>query len=214
MTGRIIPLRGDPHERIQTLLPWFVTGRLDSDEQAEVAAHLASCPHCREEEVLERRLASEISRMSPPIDQGWSALKARIAAANRRPRWRAGRGADAQSTRRWNVTWLLAAQAAMLIAAVVWVAVDAPGGSRGAYHTLSGPASTSQGNALLMVRPDTTQAVLRADLDGGRARIVDGPTAAGAYVLRVAPADRAAFLTRLRGRPEVIVAEPLDGGAP
>src|SRR5579871_5427395 len=78
MTGRIIPLRGQPHERIQALLPWFVTERLDPSERAEVEAHLAGCQDCRMEERLERRLNAEVAAMPMDIEQSWARMRARL----------------------------------------------------------------------------------------------------------------------------------------
>src|ERR1019366_9272024 len=83
--GRIIPLRGEPHERIQSLLPWFVTNRLDMAERAEVEAHLSGCADCRAEERLERRLGAEVATMPMDVEQSWAGLRARLdsPAANR-----------------------------------------------------------------------------------------------------------------------------------
>jgi superfamily II RNA helicase len=61
-----------------------------------------------------------------------------------------------------------------------------------------------------MFRPDTTERDLRAALVADQARLVDGPTAAGAYVLSVPGARRAAILTALRRRSGVVMAEPID----
>jgi hypothetical protein len=35
--------------RISELLPWYVTGKLDPTETAEVSAHIQSCSSCRDE---------------------------------------------------------------------------------------------------------------------------------------------------------------------
>jgi hypothetical protein len=51
---------------------------------------------------------------------------------------------------------------------------------------------------------------LRAALDGVDARLVDGPTASGAYVVHLDSDGRADALERLRGLPQVMLAEPLD----
>src|SRR5271170_3452965 len=90
MTGHIIPLRGDPHQRIQSLLPWFVTNRLDADERAEVAAHLDACQDCRAEERLERRLAAEVAAMPMDVEQSWARLRARLERPSADPGPRSG----------------------------------------------------------------------------------------------------------------------------
>jgi hypothetical protein len=45
------------------------------------------------------------------------------------------------------------------------------------------------------------------------ARIVDGPTASGAYVVRITPASRAQALDGLRSTPQIVLAEPIDPGS-
>ncbi|HEX7384990.1 MAG TPA: hypothetical protein VF291_11800, partial [Burkholderiaceae bacterium] len=65
------------------------------------------------------------------------------------------------------------------------------------------------GDVVVMFRADATEAELRAALHAGGARIVDGPTAAGAWVLDVPPGRRAAALAALRSQPSVTLAQPL-----
>ena len=234
MTGHIIPLRGDPHQRIQSLLPWFVTDRLDAAERAEVEAHLSGCPDCRAEERLERRLADEVAAMPMDIEQSWARLRARLEhpSANPSPRsgggfaaaWR-GLGRSLQRRPPW-MGWAMAAQAAVMIllVGVVWPRPGAsPGPASGAdarnqapaYHALGAAASPRTGNVVVMFRPDISERDLRAALLENQARLTDGPTAAGAYVLSVPGARRAEILTTLRRRPGVVTAEPIDpAGAP
>ena len=56
------------------------------------------------------------------------------------------------------------------------------------------------------------QDTIRAALDETHARLVDGPTATGAFLLHVAETDRDRILASLRGSPRVILAEPVDSG--
>ena len=64
-----------------------------------------------------------------------------------------------------------------------------------------------------MFRPDARDVDLRSALTKAGARVVDGPTATGAYVVRIAPAGRAQALDRLRATPQVALAEPIDPGS-
>jgi Putative zinc-finger len=227
MTGHIIPLRGDPHQRIQSLLPWFVTDRLDADERAEVETHLSACPDCRAEERLERRLAAEVAAMPVDVEQSWARLRARLErpSANRGPRsgrrlaaaWR-GLGRGLGGARPW-IGWAMAAQAAVmvLLLGVVWPRHGQPSGPASPgpgvdarYHTLGAAPSQRTGNVVVMFRPETSERDLRAALLADQARLVDGPTAAGAYVLSVPPASRDAILATLRQRSGVVMAEPID----
>jgi len=65
----------------------------------------------------------------------------------------------------------------------------------------------------VMFRPDTRDSDLRAALTKAGARVVDGPTASGAYVVRIAPANRAQALDGLRAMPQIVLAEPIDPGS-
>jgi hypothetical protein len=231
MTGRIIPLRGEPHERIQALLPWFVTDRLDAAERAEVEAHLSGCVDCRAEERLERRLSAEVAAMPMDVEQSWARLRARLD----RPSPYQGRGAGGRLAAAWRgfgrrlrggpprtarpaqgrppwMAWAMAGQAALMVAlfAMVWPHAGSTPGAGARYHTLGAASSARVGNVVVMFRPDTPERDLRAAFVADQARLVDGPTAAGAYVLNVPQARRASALAALRRRAGVVMAEPID----
>ena len=80
------------------------------------------------------------------------------------------------------------------------------------YHALSAPAPAAapRGDVIVAsVREAQAQDLSRALRDSG-ARLVDGPTAADAYVL-AAPAGRArAVLAKLRANDDIVMAEPID----
>jgi hypothetical protein len=221
MTGRIIPLRGEPHERIQALLPWFVSDRLDASERTEVETHLSSCPECRAEERLERRLGAQVAAMPVDVEQSWARLRAQL---DRSPRAGArGSGGVAATWRRlgrslrggpaW-IGWAMAAQVALMVLLLGLVAPRAGPSAAGVdarYHALATASSPRIGNVVVMFRPETPERDLRAALLAGQVRVVDGPTAAGAYVLYVPEARRTAALTTLRRRGDVVMAEPIGG---
>jgi len=234
MTGHIIPLRGEPHERIQALLPWFVTDRLDVAERAEVEAHLSGCADCRAEERLERRLSAEVAAMPMDVEQSWARLRTRLD----RPPPQRGRGSGGGLAGAWRglgrrmrggpawmaqpahggppwMGWAMAGQAALMVALLVmlWPHAGSAPGVGAPYHTLGAASPARVGNVVVMFRPDTPERDLRAALVADEARLVDGPTAAGAYVVNVPQARRASALTALRRRAGVIMAEPIDAGA-
>ena len=60
--------------------------------------------------------------------------------------------------------------------------------------------------------PQTSEQTFRETLNASHARLVDGPTAADAYVLRVSPGERDAALATLRRRPDITLAQPIDAG--
>jgi anti-sigma factor RsiW len=211
MTGRIIPLHGDRHRQIQALLPWYAAGALDAAETAEVRDHLAACAECQAELAAERRLTEEMRAAeleagpAGGVDASWRRF--RQAAAAERPR----RPLPAFAPGWLRPGWLplaFAAQACALV--VVGAFLGRTFAPAPAYHALSAPVPVRQGNAVVVFRPETPERTLRQILVSGRARLVDGPTDANAYVIATDEAERAAVLARFRARPEVVLAEPVD----
>src|SRR5690242_15210109 len=74
----IIRLRGSPHERTQSLLPWYVNDTLEVDERAEVESHLADCAECRGDVAAERALAAGVAGIPVDMEHGWASLDARL----------------------------------------------------------------------------------------------------------------------------------------
>lgn len=208
--GRIIQMQGDPHHQTQRLLPWYVNGRLDADEAALVEAHLEQCAECQEELQSDRTLGSQISSLSMDVELGWAALRQKVdAAPRRRP------ASPLQVLRRpISIGWALAAQlaAAALILAVGlpdYFSSDGVSPDRPTYHALGAAPVAQTGNVVVLFRPDTSLRDVRAALVQADARLVDGPTASGAYVLHVAEGNRAAALKRLRAARQIVLAEPI-----
>jgi len=209
--AEIIRLRGSPHEQAQQLLPWYVTGTLEADETAMVEAHLAECAECRADLVAERVLAREVAALPLDVEHAWSTLSDRIDAAGP-PRRLAE---PVPFLRRkvamgWALGGLLAAAAAVAFAVVVVPGAPSPAGET--YRVLGSAPTAAPGNALVMFKPDARDGDLRAALTKAGARIVDGPTASGAYVVRIAPGSRALALDGLRATPQIVLAEPIDPG--
>jgi len=205
--ANIIRLHGDPHQQIETLLPWYVNGTLDAEETALVEGHLAECAACRAELEAEKALAVDIAALPPEADQSWSALRAQVEAPSPVRRLRDGRSLLRRPVA---IGWALAAQAASLAAvgAVLWLAVNPV---KPAYHALSAPAAAAPGNVVVIFKPTTSEQDLRAVLQQSHARLVDGPTASDAYVLHVASNERPAALSKLRADAHIVLAEPIDG---
>ena len=65
----------------------------------------------------------------------------------------------------------------------------------------------------MLFAPDTAERDLRAALNRAGAKLVDGPTASGAYVVELSASQRAAALEHLRASRHVVLAEPIDGSA-
>jgi hypothetical protein len=81
------------------------------------------------------------------------------------------------------------------------------------YHTLGSAPPPATGNAIVIFRPDTSEQELRQTLNANGARLVDGPTAADAYVLHLPAERRDAVLVRLRADHDVVLAEPINAEA-
>jgi hypothetical protein len=207
--ARIIRLHGSPHDDAQRLLPWYVTGELDAEDLALVDGHLPDCAECRADLELERRLMSELAALPLPEHE-----EAVMPAASLLPRRRPIRTALNELwqnlTRPVAVGWALAAQAVLVVGAFSVVPFLARPVT---YQALSAPqpvAATMTGNIIVTFRPDLREQDLRRILNHMGARLVDGPTAADAYILRVSPEQRPAVLARLRAERQVVVAQPID----
>lgn len=205
----VVSIEADEHGRIQALLPWYARGQLSRDEREEVRDHLDACPACRAELDLEAPLRAVLASQAVVSPPDPAASLARLHA-------QIDRQHDAQSptpTRfRW-MPWALGLQTVALASVVgLWVSErPAPAVSAAPYVGLSAPATAAPaGDALVIFRPDTTEAALRSLLQAQQARIVSGPTEAGAYLLQVQPQG----LAGLQASPLVQMAAPLRAQQP
>jgi hypothetical protein len=224
MSGQILHLEPDPHAAVQRLLPWYLTGRLDTPEHDAVEAHLAQCPECRAELETERQwqLLQPGHGAQVDVEDGWARMRARLAgdavprfadtpapAPHRRrwlpPAWRAGPRLPARA-------W--AAPALLSVALVVAiVSTSRPAAVVGDYHALAAP-DPAGATAVVRFRPDATEAQIRHGLKDSGARLVDGPTVSDAYVVRLPREHYAAALDKLRKAPGVALVEALESASP
>lgn len=203
--GELHHLRGDPHEATMLLLPWYVTGQIEPGDRLLVDTHLAACAECRAELAAERRLRQAVADAPAAPESGWERLAADLAAP----------APPKQLPRRFvlRAGGLLAAQAAVVLLGVgiLLHLQRAPAPSPASpYHALGASEARPAGNILVMFAPEAREAALRHAIEASRARLVDGPTEAGAYLLAIAPEQRAAAIARLRAQPEVVLAQPVD----
>lgn len=202
--GELHHLRGDPHEATMLLLPWYVSGAIEAGDRLLVEAHLPQCDECRTELAAERRLCTAVADLPAAAPGGWERLAADLAAPaapQRLPRRFAARAG-----------WMLGAQAALLLLGIGFVLQyrQAAAPDAQTYHALGSPDARPTGNILVMFAPETREAALRKAIAASQARLVDGPTAAGAYLLAIDPARRSAAIARLRAAPGVVMVEPID----
>lgn len=207
--GNIIPLCDDPHLETQRLLPWYVVGKLDDDERKKIDAHLAACDECRTELQLERRLASEVANLSLNTEIGWTDLSRRLSS---RPAKRHAARDMAMSVvqslgRPRRFGWFLAGQTAVVL---LVAALLVPFNESAPYRTLGSAPAETAGNVIVIFQPDATVSDLRQVLEDSGARLVDGPTTAGAYVIHVPDDKRSLVVDSLRTNKDVVLAEPID----
>lgn len=211
MTENIIRMPGNMHREIQLLLPWYVTQRIDATDAARIEAHLAACPECRADLDRERRLDRALGQAPADVDSGWRAMRDRLglddAPETAEP---AEHGVTVLAPRPRHRTWFGWAAAAQLAAALVAAVVFIPRDGGPTYHAL-GAATAPVGNLIVVFKPDTTERVLRQTLRSNGARLVDGPSAANAYLLSVPASQRDTRVTALRDTASVVLAEPIDG---
>lgn len=215
----------DDRQEIETLLPWFVTGKLDAADHQRVERYLRDHPDMQRQIVLAREESAETvagaESLGSPSRASFDRLMAQVAV---QPRRRAGllealtphfeRIAD------W-ITGLSRPQiGAMAAAAALVVAVQgaslvylATGSSPSrTYETASGggDAKADQGTfALVSFRPTATAAEVTAALAELDVQIVAGPRAGGIWRVRLSPEalaqDQAeARLAILRARNTVV----------
>ncbi|MFL6709520.1 MAG: zf-HC2 domain-containing protein [Massilia sp.] len=196
------------HGTVAPLLPWSLTGTLADDEQALVERHLQECAACRDDLAWQRQLQQAMPL--PPgqldVDAALARMLPRLEAPPAQlPWWR-------RLERPW-LAWLAGGQAvalavlAMLLLSPFRLAPPAD------YRAL-GAGGARSGELVIQFRADTTEAEMRRILQESGARIKDGPTAQGAFVLSAPGGDSRAVLQALRRERAVVLAETLGGPAP
>lgn len=187
---RLRAFPGEDHRQVRALLPWYVTGQLEDAEALRVEAHLDSCRACQTELAVERRLRDAI--LSAPMEEGRESSP---------PRRRFAFGAAA----------IGAIAASIATVAVTTLSPPHPPAQHVIYRTLGDPAAPAVGELVVLFDPTLPEGEMSAILARAHARIVDGPTAQGAYVLRVPHGSREAALATLRSAPGVRLAQSLGG---
>ncbi len=126
------------------------------------------------------------------------------------PWWRK-LAANEASSLRW------AALAQCLIIAALALLLARPEPQAASYRAMGASdtsgAATGAGNVVVIFAPGISEQDLRRTLQAQDARIVDGPTVTGAYVLSIPAEGRSQALHALRASTAVQLAEPLDAGA-
>jgi len=192
------------HEAVQRLLPWMLSGTLDSDELEFIQPHLDACDQCQQDLDWQRKVAEAGPASDPALDpeRAFAALLPRLgpqqAAVGVLQRWRAAFAANSPWLR-----WTAVAQLATIGVLAALLARPAPD-----YRAL-GAAPAPAGDAVIVFKPDTSEREMRRILQASGARVVDGPTVTDAYILALPPGQAAGALQRLGAESAVSLASPL-----
>lgn len=206
--GNLLHLH-DSHGRVQRLIPWFVNGSLDESDEELVNAHCRECGECRADVAGEKELREAIASMPSGADRGWTGLRDKVL-QRRSP---AERWIGWSLRRPVALGWAMAGQLAVGASVAAAFLTLAPAEPEPGYRLLASPDQEGSGNVIVLFAPDTTEATLRFTLKAVDGRIVGGPTASGAYVLRVAERDQVKAISQLRAAGAVLLAEPLSPGS-
>lgn len=214
----------DDRQEIETLLPWFVTGKLDAADRQRVERYLRDHPDMQRQVVLAREESAETvagaESLGAPSRASFERLLAQVAAEPRRTGVLEAVAPYFERIADWITSLSRPQIGAMAAAAALVVAVQAASlvylatGSSPShtYQTASGgsDAKADQGTfALVSFRPTATAADVTAALAELNMQIVAGPRAGGIWRVRLSPEalaqDQAeARLAALRAKATVI----------
>lgn len=210
----------DPERaEIEALLPWYVSGTLDREEEARVTRYLEAHPEMAPLVALTREERDETiagnEAVGAPSRHALNRLMAQVGEAER-ARGHAPTPATGSLLSRLvdrvagflqglappQLAFVAAAALALIVAQGVTLGVMMGPSDPGGYTTASGgtDAPTAAGTfALVRFAPGATAAAISEMLIDMEASIVDGPKAGGIYRLRIAATvlDEAAAKARL-----------------
>jgi anti-sigma factor RsiW len=198
----ILKLADAAHARSEVLLPWYVNGTLDAAERAFVESHVGQCERCRTDIARLRSIAEDVREfdIDPDRDRALGRLSTRLDAADD---GEAPFGANARQ-RGLSALWRDARVLRVLV--ILQVGALAALGAIGLrtvpdveYRTLAAPTgSADRGRLIVAFDSAQPEVVIRRVLVAANARVVDGPTGDGLYVIEVAAARAPAVAEQLR----------------
>jgi len=221
----------DTHVQVWDLLPWYVNGTLDDNEQRLVKAHLLHCRRCHTElsrcqntvsavhwdrEQSWQQKPDQLNRLFGQIDQLESADSSTDRSSSNRftlhfshlYTWLEGN----LSLPRWSLA-VPAALAMALTAALVFQSAPPESEFYGTLTSAGEALDAEQQRLQVIFSPDSTSSEITRllqslDVD---ARIIDGPTAQGRFTVAI-KADQSVELSQLasnlQSHPEVLFAQP------
>jgi len=205
----ILKLADAAHARSEVLLPWYVNGTLDAAERAFVESHVAQCERCRADIVRLRAIAEEVRELDvdPDRDLALDRLSVRLDGADA-----VGIPLPPVPPRRRGLSALWDDARVLRMLVVLQVGALGALGAIGLrtvpeieYRTLAAPAaSTDRGRLIVAFDSAQPEIAIRRVLVAADARLVDGPTGDGLYVIEVAAARASAVAEQLRQSSAVV----------
>ena len=206
MTAHTTSGEASAHAAADALLPWYVNGTLQGDELAFVAEHVARCERCRREVGFLRDVFAACAVL-PAGERDPRLTPPQPVRPGRVPLARAW-----QASHPW-IRGLLAAQLAAIAVLATMLLVDvSPSGPYRTLGTVSRPAAAVYDQLAVTFDPAATEADIRGSVHAAGARIVDGPTTTGVFVLEVSAGRADEALRALRAARAVRFAERLGVG--
>jgi anti-sigma factor RsiW len=199
------------------LLPWYATGTLGEADRERVARHLESCRDCsRELEDLAdiRRALSELSRLeAEPSARVARSVMARVAADGKKqgPQETSWAGNIDRWFRSLLVPQWVPTLAAILLVAqmglLIWVTL--PPAERGEVSTRSVGIPRQMAKIAVVFQASAQVEGIRSLLQRLQARVVDGPTADGVFMVTIDTDNPAAAMVLLREQHDVVLSAEL-----
>jgi anti-sigma-K factor RskA len=195
---------GTRDQDLDLLLPWYVNGTLNSDEQEAVEAYLARSSDARDEVELLRALRQQVKDEqieNSPGELGLQRLKREIKQEQESGDRMAGRTLSVASF--WRP---LAVAACLVVMIQAGIMIGLPGGG-GEVEVAGGQVARTPAVIQVTFAPEATEQEIREVLQSAGASIADGPSALGVYGLRLQGEDDAAIeeaLANLRARGDVV----------
>jgi len=224
----------DGNDLFAELLPWYVNGTLESQEQEWVAGHLADCPKYQLELGQYQQLSAAITDVRTKMAdwQPSAAQFAKILLALDAEKVVVTNAVSAKKTSFWTqcfvwlqaqakpLVWALTLETLVLAALILFVVLPRDGhqaSSLTVFQTLSdahAPAIVGLPRIHLVFEDDMAIADLRLLLVSVNARLVDGPSKLGVYTVELATdgsSDATALAIAIfRKHPKVKFAEPVQ----
>jgi hypothetical protein len=181
------------HQKILELLPWFVNGTLQEDEQSLVNEHILDCRECHREMESLTKTAQLLHATKEPTTESIAHVRDDFLKQLE----------DRGDKTKLPFTWMIPATiaACLLISALLF---NPTFRQKESFETL-GSTLSGEGSVLQIIfQPDVPEGSIQILLPSDQGNIVSGPTAKGVYRFQlVKDVDSQQVLEWLRNHPDV-----------